>query len=111
MIDTTVNRAMDIMDEVKKVSSLIDTARRLLADQKVVDLAALQGKVETLCAAIKSAPPKQRRNLEAPLGAIIEELDLLATELTEQHEKVTSQIELSVRRQATKAYKSGNETS
>ena len=94
----------DVAVEVRKVASLISTARRLLAEGKMVDLSALEGKVKTLCGAICQAPPKDTEGLEASVNDLAEDLDRLTVELTAQFRAITRQIEGAVRRQAMDAY-------
>ncbi len=101
----------EILPEVDKVTSLVATARRLLAEQKMVDLSALEGKVRELCDAIRRAPPGETAAGKASLTAILEDLDRLAAELTAQNEDVSAQTVNTVRRQAMDAYTETNDDS
>ena len=102
---------LDVRDEARKVASLIDTARRLLAEGRMVELSALEGKVQTLCDAIRRAPPEDAEELKSPIRAILEGLDRLEAELTVQNEVVTARQEDAVRRQAMEAYRSEKDES
>ncbi len=48
----------EVLPEADKVTSLVTTARRLLAEKKMVDLSALDGQVRALCDAIRHVPPE-----------------------------------------------------
>ena len=100
-----------VLPEADKLTSLVTTARRLLAEQKMVDLSALEGKVRELCDAIRRAPPGETAAVKASLTAIVEDLDRLAAELTAQNEDVSAQTVNTVRRQAMDAYTETNDDS
>ncbi len=105
------NPPPEFRPEVEKVTSLITTARRLLAEQKMVDLTALEGKVGTLCEAIRHVPAEESAAAKASLTAILEDLDRLAAELTAQNEDVNAQTVNTARRQAMEAYPKTNDDS
>jgi len=86
------------------VTSLVTTARRLLAEQKMVDLSALEGKVRALCDAVRHLPPGDAAAVKAALTDIVEDLDRLEAELTAQNEDVNAQTVNAARRQAMDAY-------
>ncbi len=94
----------DVLPEADKLTSLVTTARRLLAAQKMVDLSALDGKVRALCDAIRHVPPEDTAAVKAALTDIVEDLDRLEAELTAQNEDVNAQTVNAARRQAMDAY-------
>ena len=94
----------DVLPEVDKLTSLVTTARRLLAEQKIVDLSALDGKVRALCDATRHVPPEDTAAVKAALTDIVEDLDRLEEELTAQNEEVNAQTVNTARRQAMDAY-------
>ena len=95
----------EIRDEVHKVASLVDTARRLLAEGSIVDLSALEGKVRVICEAIGEAPGEDLSDLKDPMAAIIDGLDLLEAVLNEQFSAILSANEGTTRMAAMSAYR------
>ena len=93
-----------LMPEIEKVASLIAAARRLLAENKMVDLGALEGKVNELRAAIDGAAPADLDAVKAALPAVVAGLDELEAELTAQHRRLNRELGEAVRRQAANAY-------
>ncbi|MFQ5618942.1 MAG: hypothetical protein ACE5FR_08215 [Rhodospirillales bacterium] len=94
----------EALPEADKVTSLVTTARRLLAEQKMVDLSALDGRVSALCDSIRHVPPDDTAAVKAVLTDIVEDLDRLEAELTAQNEDVNAQTVNAARRQAMDAY-------
>jgi hypothetical protein len=75
-----------IQAEIQKVASLITTARRMLADSKLVDLSALEGKVSALSEAVQRTPVESPETIRAAIDGILADLDRLDGELTAQFE-------------------------
>ena len=71
-------------EELAKVSSLILTARRLVAGGALVDLSALEERVGLVCAAVQRMPVEEGRGLLEELKALIGRLDQLAADLEER---------------------------
>lgn len=94
---------IDLVQETEKVASLITAARRLLREDRMIDLSALQGKVSALCQAIQAAPLESVRGLRPAIEAILKDLDNLQDDLTAQNADVTAESD-DVRRQALAAY-------
>jgi len=82
------NDAVAIMVDTDKIASLIATARRLLEEDKMVDLSALEGKVADLCRRFANVPPTEAEPFRMSINAIMADLDLLADDLARQNEKV-----------------------
>ena len=93
-----------LMPEIEKVTSLIAAARRLLAEDKLVDLGALEGKVRDLQAAIEGAAPGDLDTVKALIAALVDGLDGLEAELTAQHRRLNRELGDALRRHATDAY-------
>ena len=93
-----------LMSEIEKVTSLIAAAHRLLAENKMVDLGALEGKVTELRAAIETGTPDDLDAVKALLSAVIDGLDGLEAELTAQHKRLNRELGAAVRRNAADAY-------
>ena len=94
----------EVLPGADKLTSLVTTARRLLAAQKMVDLSALDGKVRALCDSIRHVPPEDTTAVKAALTDIVEDLDRLEAELTAQRKDVNAQTVNAARRQAMDAY-------
>lgn len=93
-----------LMTEIEKVASLIAAARRLLAENKMVDLGALEGKVNDLRAAIEKGAPDDLDAVKVSLAEVVENLDGLEAELTAQHKRLNQELGAAVRRNARDAY-------
>ena len=78
MSDTTPD---EIMEEAEKVSSLIATARRLMADNKSVDLSNLEVKISALCQKAEMTDLSQAADVKGVLMAIVEDLNTLDNEI------------------------------
>ncbi len=94
----------EVLPGTDKVTSLVTTARRLLAGQKMVDLSALDGKVRALCDSIRHVPSEDTAAVKAALTDIVKDLDRLEAELTAQTEDVNAQTVNAARRQPMDAY-------
>lgn len=95
---------LDVHEEVRKVTSLINAARRLLAEGKMVDLAGLQRNVDILCQTLRHAPPKESQAAQESVASLLDGLDTLAEALTAQYKEFTRQLEGTVRQHAAAAY-------
>lgn len=93
-----------LMPEIEKVTSLIAAARRLLAENKMVDLGALEGKVKELRAAIEKGSADDLDAVKASLSAVVDGLDGLEAELTARHRRLDRELGEAVRRHAADAY-------
>lgn len=80
-----------VLEEVDKVESVITTARNLLADGKLVDMTALEGKVSNLCEMIVSADLIDSEDVGSSLRAVLKKLEQLGDELVDQHEATASE--------------------
>ena len=94
----------EVLPGADKVTSLVTTARRPLAAQKMVDLSALGGKVRALCDSIRHVPPEDTAAVKAALTGIVEDLDRREAELTARNEDVNAQTVNAARLQAMGAY-------
>lgn len=75
----------DIASEMGKVASVITTARRMLAEGKMVDITALESKVAELCTGAKDLSPTERVEVARAMGSLIQGLDDLAIDLKAQY--------------------------
>lgn len=106
MTNTNDNGAetSEVASEMGKVASVITTARRMLADGKMVDITSLEGKVEELCKTAKLLPPEERFQVAQAMAHLIQQLDDLATDLQEQYAAMTSQAKTETPARAAAAY-------
>jgi hypothetical protein len=72
-------------EEMEKLYSVVATARRLIGEGRLIDLSAMPGRVQAICAAVAALPKEQGKLLAPLLERLIAHLDELATELTARH--------------------------
>ncbi|MEQ8195347.1 MAG: hypothetical protein RIB59_12750 [Rhodospirillales bacterium] len=94
----------DIEQEVHNVSAMIAAARQMVAEGQSVDLASLEGTVDAICRLIHDNPPEHSRDIRKALAALVEDLDALEHELTEQHRRLEENLANHTRRLAIEAY-------
>ncbi len=105
MNQTATLTVPEIRDEVHKAASLVDTARRLLSEGRIVDLSALEGKVRVICEAIHQASDEDLADLKDPMAAIIDGLDSLEAALNEQFGAILAANQGTTRMAAMNAYR------
>ena len=71
-------------EELAKVSSLVLTARRLVAGGALVDLSALEDRVRLVCEAVQQMPREDGQGLLDELQALISRLNQLAGDLEDR---------------------------
>ena len=96
---------MNIASEIDKVAALVATARSHIAEGRVVDLTALDGRVETVCAEIKRGRPGNGPILRTALERLIRDLDSLESELKTQFRQVRTSADSPAPRHAARAYR------
>jgi hypothetical protein len=79
MIDTAV-----ISAELEKVFSMIATAHRLMGEDRIFDLQALDGHVEKICTAVGNLPAADAQALKPRLDRLLADLDGLGAALNER---------------------------
>jgi hypothetical protein len=67
--------------ELAKIEALIAGAHRLLAEGRVIDLAALDGRTRDLCAAVLDLPGPEARAMTGRLQGLLGSLDGLSAAL------------------------------
>jgi hypothetical protein len=78
MIDTAA-----ISAELEKVFSMIATAHRMIGEEHIFDLRALDGHIEKVCTAVGKLPEADARALKPKLDQLLADLDGLGTTLNE----------------------------
>ena len=84
MTGTTLQQSDPAREELAKVSSLVLTARRLVAGGALVDLSALEDRVRAICDHVQRMPREEGQGLLDELRALIVRLDSLAGDLEER---------------------------
>ncbi|MBF0324150.1 MAG: hypothetical protein HQL42_03675 [Alphaproteobacteria bacterium] len=74
----------DVREELEKTVSLVTAARRLLVGGTMVDLAALEGKVQGICAGIAEMAREDGRTLLPLVEKLLSDLDRLAEAIGER---------------------------
>jgi hypothetical protein len=98
-----IDQAM-IEQEIGKISAFIEMARKHLAEDKLVDVVALEGKVKSLCDKLNIAGDNAAETARPAITKIRENLDALDKELSTQFERLTTSMAGSARNHATAAY-------
>lgn len=75
-----------VRQELEKATSLVGTARRLLAGGTMVDLGALEGKVRLICNAVVRLGAEEGQPFRSGMEALIADLDQLAAEIKERYD-------------------------
>ncbi len=96
----------NVENALREAATAIDVARTLLRQGGTVDLDGLEAHVEQACNAIPALPASDRQFLKPTLVALIDGLNSLSEQLSEQHRDVTGSLQNIGRRQtAVSAYK------
>jgi hypothetical protein len=77
----------EIRKEAEKVSSLIATARRLMGENKSIDLSKLEHKVSVLCKKAETTDLGQKDDIQGILISIVKDLNSLNDEITSLYKK------------------------
>ncbi len=102
---------INIQQEIHAISSLVTSARQDLAEGKNIDLFALESRVDELCRAIHDNPPQNTREVRQVLATIVNNLDALENELTEQHRQLEQGLAERTRKLAIEAYSEPDDNS
>ncbi len=105
-----VNRPeIDVEQEVRKIASVVATARRLLADGKMIDLSALEEKVRVLFDVIRRETPSDPEKVRVSMETIIADLDQLADDLRHRFGAMLPEGEMPQAPHVTAAYRRTSE--
>ena len=97
-----------ITQELDAIAVIVDASQGLVADGKVIDLAGLDERVDTLCADIAAQPVASSRGLKNRLILMIEGLDRLVASLNVQHKDLGAALkDVADRQRAVTAYGPG----
>jgi len=87
-----MSAADQVREELEKATSLVTTARRLLATGTMVDLSALEGKVRTVCTALGDMKREDGRPLKPAMEALIDNLDRLDEAIRERYQPLVDRL-------------------
>jgi hypothetical protein len=97
--------------QLLEAATLVGTAKSLIAEGGVVDLAGLSARIETVCTVLPGLPSTEREALKPALVALMDGLGGLAEAVKAQHsalaEKLTAQSQAT---RARGAYGAGSAT-
>lgn len=82
MTDTRLRSTSDIKAELNRIDSLINAANRLIGEDRLIDLAALESRTHAACDAAIALEGNEGRELLPDLERVISNLDELAENLT-----------------------------
>ena len=100
------NAAFRVEESLREAAVAIGAARTLLDQGHVVDLKGLEAHVDSVCVAIAGLPRNDRPPLKPALVALIDGLNALTENLSEQHRELTSALTgIGTRRSALSAYR------
>lgn len=95
----------EIRRDLADASSLVLAARDTLARGETVALADLEERIARSCRALAGLPRQRARGFEAPLIALIDELEKLSLSLGERYQALKGEMDsLGRRRRAATAY-------
>ncbi len=104
MTGTSAALSPEIASELEKVTSIIAMARRMMTENRFVDLSALDGKVKALCESARAAPGEYRMAAAIALKELVEDLDRLEGELADQNSLLLGEEPTTDRQTAARAY-------
>jgi hypothetical protein len=79
-----MSAAVDHMQELEKASSMVMTARRLLARGSTVDLGSLELKIRRVCEGVLDLPREDGISMIPAMEKLINDLDRLAESVCER---------------------------
>lgn len=82
--------AGQVRDELAKLAAYIASARRLVADGNLVDIAALTPRIGALCAAVQALPPAEGSVFGSELQALMSKLDGLGADIRHQIDRLAA---------------------
>ena len=82
--------ADDTADEIAALATLISQARELVQSGHTIELAGLSEKVNRFCAGLAKNPPEDADSVARMIEALVADLNRLAREIAEQHQKIVS---------------------
>jgi hypothetical protein len=95
----------DIRKGIEQISTMVDAARRLVAEGHLVDLRSLETRVATFCSAIANTSPDIAKQLRPTMLALVDELGRLDAAVRQSQTETAAKLgETLARRRAATAY-------
>ncbi len=104
MNDTPPDAETIIREEMEKTAALVSGARRLMAEGRCVDLSALEERIKTIVKALHAAPRDVASGYQTHVEVLLEILDVLESDLTEQFCTLENALKALQHRKAMDAY-------
>ncbi len=100
-----MNEVADIRRGIEQISTMVDAARRLVAEGHLVALRQLESRVATFCTAIANTSSDAARELRPTMLALIDELGRLDAAVRQSQTETAAKLgETLARRRAATAY-------
>jgi|TARA_B100001971_G_C17932293_1_gene403344 hypothetical protein len=87
-----MNETFDIESEIATLSTLISQARELVATNHSIDLSEFTAKIEGFCEYVAANPPEDPEAISTNIEALLNDLNALAQELTDQQTGISAQL-------------------
>lgn len=100
-----MSQTADIRKGIEQISTMVDAARRLVAEGHLVDLRSLESRVAGFCAAINNVPSEAAVELRPLMLGLIDELGRLEAAVRQSQTETAAKLgETLARRRAATAY-------
>jgi len=104
MSERQANHGAEIAEHLDRIAAIIATARERLAEGKLVDLTALEEKVQDLHAAAMSAPAELAEDFVEAVAEVQQSLHVLGDEVDAQFRAFQDRYGAGTRVEAVRAY-------
>ncbi|SCA57899.1 hypothetical protein MTBPR1_70171 [Candidatus Terasakiella magnetica] len=84
---------LDIQQQIAKISAFIETAEKLIYQEKMVDVAALEAHTTQLCFELEKLPPKEAKPLLPQIENLFNAIERLEKDLNMQHDALTERLQ------------------
>lgn len=94
-----------LKEEIRQITGLVDAARRLVADGRMVELGRLEPRVEACCTRIRALPRAAAEEVRPVLMALLDEFGRLEQKMRKSQAEIAGQLgQAGMRRRAVTAY-------
>ncbi len=88
-----MNASLRLDQQIERILSFIETAERLIYQEKMVDVSALQAHIANLCDELDKMPKQDAKKHAAQLEKLFEAMERLEKDLDMQHDALTEQLQ------------------
>ncbi|WP_135079376.1 hypothetical protein [Terasakiella sp. SH-1] len=85
----------DIEQQIEQITAFIETAEKLIYQEKMVDVGALAPHTADLCQALEKLPPAQAKAILPQIEKLFESIERLENDLNMQHDALTERLQFS----------------